>query len=285
MKFGALVLFVCVVAFVAETARVPLRRFVGLRPEVLAQNLLATQDEWWQQAVAFTDCRASANVVACSNLSESFDLTCTTITSAVIQQVNGDRDAAKKYMDNVCGSAVLTGWHTDRCRSLAAFLNDAMVEDCSENLGSQRAGDFCRGFWWMFLNEEKDQIAKKRSADAQRALDDEALEEVRNSSVEELAVNALGHAAQAALQLAKHLAPSQEVTPPVGSQTVPPNAGDPVPAVAGQQTTSMPPLAVSRRVIEVLVIFFVMAILGIECCGRSKTPTPVSYSDFPRRPL
>merc|ERR1719326_188796 len=104
-----------------------------LQPELVAKALATVQDEWKDQATAFTECNMTGGS-NCNEAHTSFDASCATVVTAVVQGSGGDRTVAKEYMATVCGQKQLAGWRKLRCTDLSVALVDhAMTADKYSN--------------------------------------------------------------------------------------------------------------------------------------------------------
>jgi len=174
-----------------------------LRPELVAQALAKVQDEWKQQAAVFTECNSSSGQ-NCEEAHVSFDHSCSTVVSAVVQGSGGDRNVAKEYMATVCAQKQLQGWRKLRCNDLAVALVDhAMTADQYANRNTFKPGKLCTSFWSQFVEEERkreEQEAKERAEREKKEAEERAKAEAeaKKKAEEEAKAEAKRRAEEAA---------------------------------------------------------------------------------------
>lgn len=151
-----------------------------MQPQVVAHTLLRVEDEWRSQAAAFAECNATltdaSDTTECNGAPDSFQKSCSTVVSAVVQASNGDRQVVSEYMSDICGEAELSGWHQERCGELASAVHESMLDDNYENRENFNAGSLCSKFWARFAAEEKTRVDQER---AEREAEEKKAEEER----------------------------------------------------------------------------------------------------------
>lgn len=140
----------------------------GMQPEVVARTLSSVEDEWKAQAAVFAECNSTSGlegttIVDCADAPGSFDKSCGTVVSAIIQGSGGDRDVAKEYMADVCSQRAISGWHQQQCNALAVAVRGAMTADKYENRVNFNTGKLCTGFWSHFLADEQQRMVKEKA--------------------------------------------------------------------------------------------------------------------------
>lgn len=157
-----------------------------MRPELVAQTLANVQDEWKQQAIAFT-----LHTPASKEVPGSFASSCATVISAVVQGSGGNRNVAKEYMSTVCSQKELQGWHKLRCADLtAAIVDHAMTADNFANRESLKPMKLCSSFWHKFVDEEEKREAaeaKERAEREKKEAEERAVREKKEAEEEEAA--------------------------------------------------------------------------------------------------
>lgn len=146
------------------------KSFLGtsMQPEVVARTLSRVEDEWKAQAAVFAECSTTAglpgaSIVNCADAPSTFEKSCNTVVSAIIQGSGGDKDVTKEYMEDVCGQRSISGWHQQQCHTLAIAVRGAMSADKYQNRVSFNTGKLCNGFWTNFLKEEQDRAAQEKA--------------------------------------------------------------------------------------------------------------------------
>lgn len=151
-----------------------------MQPQIVAHTLLRVEDEWRSQAAAFAECNAtltdSSDATDCNGAPSSFQKSCSTVVSAVVQASSGDRQVVSEYMSDICGEAELSGWHQERCGELASAVHESMLDDNYENRENFNAGSLCAKFWSRFAAEEKTRVDQER---AERAAEEKKAEDER----------------------------------------------------------------------------------------------------------
>jgi len=136
----------------------------SMRPEMVANTLAKVEEEWRKEAAVFTEGSKSG----ASGAPDAFAHSCATVVSAVIQGSGGDRDVAKEYMNNVCGQKVLSGWHKQRCASLASRITEhAMLADNYANRQNLLPSKVCTSFWSVFVEAERTREADEAKEKAE----------------------------------------------------------------------------------------------------------------------
>jgi len=166
-----------------------------MQPELVAKALAKVQDEWKQQAYVFTEC-SNTTGKDCEEAHLSFDKSCATVVSAVVQGSGGDRSVAKEYMATVCAQKQLEGWRKLRCNDLAVALVDhGMTADKYANRNSFKSTKLCTSFWTQFVEEERkreEQEAKDRAEREKKEAEERAKAEAeaKKKAEEEAAAEA-----------------------------------------------------------------------------------------------
>lgn len=133
-----------------------------MRPEAVARILARVEDEWKEQATAFTECNATVAKTGCKSAPDSFRKSCATVVSAVVQGSAGKREVASEYMANVCQQKALANWQRIRCTDLAsAIVSRAMTADSYANRERLDSTKLCASFWSKFVVEEEKREAKE----------------------------------------------------------------------------------------------------------------------------
>lgn len=180
-----------------------------MQPEVVAMTLSRVEKEWKEQAIAFVDCNATVDKVACKDASASFEKSCSTVVSAVLQGSAGRRDAASEYMSDVCSQKSLAGWQKLRCIDLAdAIVKHGMTGDSYGNREKLDSTKLCGAFWLKFVDAERVREEVERAAREKREAE-EAAREKREAEEAAAAKKKAQEEAAAALKKAKEEAKAE----------------------------------------------------------------------------
>jgi len=137
------------------------RAFLGasMQPEVVAKTLSHVEDEWKAQARAFIKCELSENNEAqirdCDDTPSSFEKSCATVVSAVVQGSSGNPKVLGEYMGDVCRQKTMASWHQTSCVALADAINMKLTASHYDNRINFQAKPVCDDFWAHFLVEQK----------------------------------------------------------------------------------------------------------------------------------
>jgi hypothetical protein len=184
------------------------RTFLGtnMRPDVVANTLMSVEEEWRAQAGIFSQCNSTgsdgAGIVDCQDAPNSFEKSCGTVVSAIVQGSDGDKNVAKEYMSDVCSQASVTGWHKKHCLSLAQAVSTLMSADSYSNRNGFDSMKVCTGFWADFVQEEQKRLEEERlereAAEKKAAEEDKLTKEAAEKRAQEEAAEQARKAAEEA---------------------------------------------------------------------------------------
>jgi len=134
-----------------------------MQPNRVAKMLMKVEEEWRSQAIAFSMCSAG---MECKGAASSFQQSCSTVVSAVVQASSGDRDNVAEYMNDVCTEIAEKDWRHGHCTVMGKLIADTMKEDAFQNRENFDTAALCTKFWTSVAKEEGARVEQERKEQA-----------------------------------------------------------------------------------------------------------------------
>lgn len=203
-SFATLLLFGSLAITTGTRSVSRLRHGGKMNPEAVAHTLVAVEEKWVTDAVAFAQCNAS-DTTCQEDVLGQYKKSCQTVVRAIIQSSNGDKSDVMDYLGDVCEQPELHDWKKTFCNNFASALNGVLTDDSYVNRDDLPVDTICTDFLTHgFLKEAaKEQVARAEKEKQEAIAAQEA--EAKREAEEKAAAAAREAAATAARERAKKL--------------------------------------------------------------------------------